>query len=115
MAIIVTQTADNAYHIRDAFRSYNRDDYPMGVYAAIYDYIQETHGDGDAYALDVIAWCCDISETDLESANQPLRALGFDDGDGVLFTLDSLVSAIEYHTIILYVDGDNEIIYHFAY
>ena len=105
MAIIVTKTADNAYHIRDAFRSYNRDYYPMGVYEAIYDYIQETYGGDDVYDLDVIAWCCDISETSLsESA----------DGDE-LYTLDDLVSTIADETSILYVDEDNEIVYHFAY
>ena len=31
MAIIVTQTADTAYHIRNAFRRFERDAYPLGV------------------------------------------------------------------------------------
>ena len=112
MNTFFTQTTSGAYLVREAFRSYNRDYYPMGVYAAIYDYIQETHGDGDL-DIDVIAWCCDISETDLESANQPLRAQGLDDDE--LHTLDDLVSTIADETTILYVDEDNEIVYHFAY
>jgi len=113
MAIIVTQTADNAYHIQDAFRRLDRDCYPLGVYEAIYDFIQETRGEEEAYELDVIAWCCDISETDLESENRPLRERGLDDDD--LYTLDDLVSDLERKTTILFVDEDAEVIYHLAY
>ena len=115
MAIIVTQTADNAYRIQDAFRHDKRDYYPLGVYEAIYNYIQETHGDADYYELDVTAWWRNISETDLESANQPLRAQGFDEVDGGLFTIDSLASTIAEDTNVIYVDEENEIVYHIAY
>ena len=113
MAIIVTQTADNAYHIQDAFRAANRDYYPMGVYEAIFDFINDIHGDNEAYELDVIAWCCDISETTLESENRPLleREVGEDD----LYTLDALVDRLRDETTVLYVDEDSEVIYHLAY
>ena len=114
MATIFTQTtASGAYHIREAFRSYNRDYYPVEVYQAIYELIQDTHEEDEFYALDVIAWCCDISETDLESENQPLREQGLDDDE--LLTLEDLVYTIEQETTILYVDEDNEIVYHFVY
>ena len=113
MNTFFTQTDSGAYHVREAFRRCNRDYYPMDVYQAIYGYIRETHGADDVYDLDVIAWCCAISATDLESENQPLRAQGLDDDE--LYTLDALVSTIAEETTILYVDAENEIIYHFAY
>ena len=100
MAAIVTQTADNAYRIRDVFRAANRDCYPLGVYQALYDYI--TVGEGEAYhlsdldSLDIIAWCCDRDETTLD-------------------TLDTLAarSCVDYP--VLYVDYDAKTIYHLAY
>ena len=103
MAIIVTQTADTAYHIRDAFRSYGRDDYPLPVYEAIFDLIEETHGAGEYYELDVIAWCCDIAETDLKMERQEL------------YTLGDLADEIRSQTVVLYIDEADEVIYHLAY
>ena len=105
MAIIVTQTADNAYHIQDAFRQMNRDYYPMGVYEAIFDFINDTHSDNEAHELDVIAWCCDLAETTLE------REVDEDD----LYTLDALADRLRDETTVLYVDEDSEVIYHLAY
>ena len=100
MAIIVTQTADNAYHIRDAFRRLDRDDYPHGVYEAIYNFIQETHGEDELCELDVIAWCCDISESEL--CNNP----DFTD-------MEALVEHLQECTTVLYYD--DETVWHFAY
>ena len=97
--IIVTQIADNAYRIRDAFRAANRDCYPLGVYAAIYDLIQDTHGDAEAYHLDVNAWCCDLSETTLAD----------------LYALADLDDCLQYFTTVLYVDVDAKTVYHLAY
>ena len=108
MAIIVTQTADNAYHIQDAFRLLDRDCYPLGVYQAIYDYINDTHGDDEVYELDVIAWCCDLSETTLDDPE--LNADEFD-----LYTLDDLADYLRSATPVLYVDYEAEVIYHLAY
>ena len=51
MATIVTQTAGNACHIQDAFQAAGRDDYPQGVYDAIFDYINYTRGDDEVYHL----------------------------------------------------------------
>ena len=99
MAIIVTQTADNAYHIQDAFRRLDRDCYPLGVYQAIYDLIQDTHGADEPYELDVIAWCCDLSETTL----------------GDVSDLDDLADRLHSETTVLYVDYDAETVYHLAY
>ena len=105
MAIIVTQTADNASHIQDAFRRLDRDGYPLGVYQAIYDYINDTHGEDEVYELDVIAWCCDLSETTLDD---------LDDRDA-LNDLDDLADYLGSATTVLYVDYDAEVIYHLAY
>ena len=108
MATIVTQTADNADHIQDAFRSANRDGYPLGVYQAIYDYINDTHGEDEAYHLDVIAWCCDLSETTLDDPELNADEFG-------LHTLDDLADYLRSATPVLYVDYEAEVIYHLAY
>lgn len=100
MAIIVTQTADNAYHIKDAFRRLDRDTYPIGVYEAIYDFIQETYGEEETYELDVIAWCCDLSESEL--CNNP----EFED-------TEALAEHLQDYTTVLYYD--DETVYHLAY
>ena len=102
MATIVTQTADNAYHIQDAFRRQGRDCYPFEVYQAIYDYINETHGDAEAYHLDVIAWCCDLSETTL-------------DHNAEFEGVEALADHLRDVTTVLYVDYDTETVYHLAY
>ena len=105
MATIVTQTADNACHIQDAFRAAGRDDYPQGVYEAIFDYINYTRGDAEVYHLDVIAWCCDISETTI---NDNYSDNHFDD-------LADLVDHLCDVTTVLYVDADAGTVYHLAY
>ena len=114
MATIVTQTADNAHHIQDAFRRLDRDCYPLGVYQAIYDYINDTHGEDEAYHLDVIAWCCDLSETTMDDID------GFDDLDDLddlddHDALSDLADRLQYYTTVLYVDYDAEVIYHLAH
>ena len=113
MVTIVTQTADNAYHIQAAFRLVNRDHYPLGVYEAIFDLIENTHGDDEPYYLDVIAWCCDLGETTLESENRPLLERGADEYD--LYTLDDLTDRLRDETTVLYVDEDTDTVYHLAY
>ena len=111
MAIIVTQTADNAHHIQDAFRRLDRDGYPLGVYEAIYDYINNTHDADAVYELDVIAWCCDLSETTLGDLSD---LDGFDDLDDH-DALDDLVDRLHNETTVLYVDYDTKTVYHLAY
>ena len=107
MATIVTQTADNACHIQDAFRAAGRDDYPLGVYGAIFDFIHNTRDLGEVYHLDVIAWCCDISETTLTDNY-------FDDLDD-LDDLADLADRLRCETTVLYADADAGTVYHLAY
>ena len=87
MAIIVTQTANNAQHIQDAFRAANRH-YPLGVCEAIFDIINKTHGDDEHYHFDVVSWWCDICETALANV--------------VFDKLDELVDYISGNTTVLY-------------
>ena len=101
MAVIITQTADNAYHIKDAFRAVNRDYYPYGVYEAIFDLINETTTESQYYNIDVIAWACDISETTLEGSQ-------FDE-------LAELADHLRDETTVLYVDEYKETIWHLVY
>ena len=122
MATIVTQTADNACHIQDAFRAAGRDDYPRCVYEAIFDYINYTRGDAEVYHLDVIAWCCDISETTLTDNyfddhfdNYFDDIDDIDDIDDHFDDIDDLADRLRYKTTVLYVDADAGTVYHLAY
>ena len=123
MATIVTQTADNACHIQDAFRAAGRDDYPRGVYEAIFDYINYTRGDAEVYHLDVIAWCCDISETTLTDDHFDNHFDDIDDHFDNHFDnyfddiddLDDLADRLRCETTVLYVDADAGTVYHLAY
>ena len=123
MATIVTQTADNACHIQDAFRAAGRDDYPRGVYEAIFDYINYTRGDAEVYHLDVIAWCCDISETTLTDNYFDNYFDDIDDiddhfdnhFDNYFDDIDDLADRLRCETTVLYVDADAGTVYHLAY
>ena len=111
MAAIVTQTADNAYHIQDAFRRLDRDGYPLEVYQAIFDYINNTHGEDEPYHLDVIAWCSDLSETTLGDLDDR------DDRDALadLAALADLYARLCGETPVLYVDYNTRTVYHLAH
>ena len=100
MAVIITQTAENALHIKDAFRKMNRDYFPYGVYEAIFDLINETT-ESKYYNIDVIAWACDISETTLEGSQ--------------FAELAELADHLRDETTVLYVDEDKETIWHLVY
>ena len=107
-------TLDNARDVKDRFHDFGRDYYPLEVYQAILDYEEElAEGIGQSRALDVIAWCCDISETDLESENRPLLESNTDEDD--LYTLADLAARLREETTVLYVDEDSETVYHLVY
>ncbi len=121
MATIVTQTAGNACHIQDAFQAAGRDDYPLGVYEAIFDYINYTRGDDEVYHLDVIAWCCDISETTItdnyfdSDFYSDSDSDFYSDSDNHYDDIDDLVDRLRCETTVLYVDADAGTVYHLAY
>ena len=108
----ITLIADNACHIQNAFRAAGRDDYPQGVYEAIFDYINYTRGDSEVYHLDVIAWCCDISKT--TPGDNYFDAFG-DYFDNHFDDIDDLADRLRYETTVLYVDADAGTVYHLAY
>ena len=98
-------TLDNASDVKERFQAFDRDSYPLEVYQAILDYeLELAEGIGQSRALDVIAWCCDISETTLESNT-----------DDDLYTLDDLADRLREETTVLYVDEGTETVYHLVY
>ena len=107
MATIYT-TLDSANEIKDLFKRFDRDVYPFGVYEAIERYIQEAHGEEDKVELDVIAWCCDISETDINEWNRY-------HADEAVETVEELSEKLGNLTTVLYVDEDKNVVYHLAY
>ena len=48
-----------AYELQDKFAAYERDNYPLGLYAALLAYLQEIVEE-DVYELDVIGLDCEI-------------------------------------------------------
>ena len=98
-------TLDNARDVKERFQAFDRDCYPLEVYQAILDYeLELADSSGQSRALDVIAWCCDISETTLESNT-----------DDDLYTLDDLADRLREETTVLYVDEGTETVYHLVY
>ena len=107
-------TLDNARDVKDRFQAFDRDCYPLEVYQAILDYeLELADGIGQSRALDVIAWCCDISETTLESENRPLLESNADEDD--LYTLADLADRLRDKTTILFADESTGTVYHLAY
>ena len=99
MAVIITQTAENPLHIKDAFSKMNRDYFPYGVYEAIYSLINEACTEGEYYNIDVIAWACDLASTTLDES-------GFDD-------ITELEEYLNDHTTVLYADKGT--VWHLVY
>ena len=80
MATIITKTANNLHCIKEMFAKYNRDYYPDDVYQFILDTLESSE---DEYVkLDVIAWACCITQTDLIDTD-------FDDIDELVYNLDN--------------------------
>lgn len=80
MATIITKTANNLHCIKEMFAKYNRDNYPNEVYQFILDTLESS--DSDFVKLDVIAWACCISQTDLIDTD-------FDDIDELVYNLEN--------------------------
>ena len=80
MATIITKTATNVNDIKEAFAKYNRDYYPDDVYQFILGTLESS--EEEYVKLDVIAWSCDIAQTDLEDTE-------FDDIDELVYDLDN--------------------------
>ena len=104
-------TLDNASDVKERFQAFDRDCYPLEVYQAILDYeLELADSSGQSRSLDVIAWCCDISETTIAEYNK-YHATCEDD----LYTLADLADRLRDETTVLYVDEGTETVYHLAY
>lgn len=101
MAIIVTETAKNGYHIQDAFRRFDRDCFPYQVYDALYDLIEQTYGSEEVYELDVIGLCCDIQQETVDT-----------DDIGASGDIEKVAERIADSYNLLYVDHVDNTIYY---
>lgn len=63
MASIVNPI-NSATELKDAFRAYDRDQYPFGVYEGLIDFFDECYMEESPFQLDVIGLCCDIQQID---------------------------------------------------
>ena len=115
------------------FRNYDRDYYSQEVYDYIYDCLNDAYGDDDVVELDVIAWCCNISQetfdankvlqethdeywenalADFESGEMPHRPLPYavwvrENGDDVLAEArDDWRDEMEARHNLICIDGD---------
>lgn len=58
----IVSPIETASHLQAAFREYDRDYYPYGVYEGLMELFEEAYTDEQPYVLDVIGLCCDIQE-----------------------------------------------------
>lgn len=116
-----------------AFKDADRDYYPQVIYDRIYEILDSSAGGDDVVELDVIAWCCDISQETFdadevlqethqeywsealaafESGEMPYRPLQFDawvreNGDDVLAEArDAWRDELEARHNLICIDGD---------
>lgn len=98
----------NAHDVKEAFRTYNCDGYPMPIYQAILDTINDIHGydaeDKDTvYKLDPVGWSCAISETTIAEHNDYCDEVA-DFGE--------LVEYMHANLNVFYADSYNEVVYY---
>jgi len=94
----------NLHEFRDAFRIYDRtENFSYEGLELIYNWIEEVEeSTGEQIQLDVIAFCCDFVEADLEEINQNF--------DKSFESLDDAWSWLLYETEVLG-KTDNSIVY----
>lgn len=121
---IYANTISNADQLRDAFREYDRDQYPAPLYDALFEYLDTAYGD-EPYTLDVIALCCDINATTPEEFQRDHEGycpdptdyyhLGGFDGDVYQQDVrDALEEAVQENACHLYTDPETGTVYYFG-
>ena len=100
-----------AYELQDKFAAYDRDNYPLGLYAALLDYLQEIV-DEDIYELDVIGLDCDIQAA---SGFEEIAEIADDDADALEEldwedVVDKVATQVDY---FLFADESSKTIYFF--
>lgn len=118
-----------AYQLRDAFRDYDRDNYPMPLYDALLDYLNEyVEATGEPYELNVIALCCDLQQTGCEEFLRGHKdkcpdpadffqavSEGASEFEGDFFVaavFDSLTEHVEENHTLLYADPQTLTVYY---
>lgn len=102
----------SADDLKDAFAAYERDNYPLGLYAALLDYLVEINNDEKIYELDVIGLDCDIQAAiDLDEIadiigkeEEELEVMDWED------IVDYAATQVDY---ILFADESSKTIYFF--
>ena len=82
------------WDLRKEFKSYNRDYYSLDGYQAILDLFEEI---GDSQELDVIAICCDFTESEIDEirSDYDLSIDDFEDDEAVMDYLNYRTWAIQ--------------------
>lgn len=101
----------SANDLKDKFTAYDRDNYPLGLYAALLDYLQEIV-DEDIYELDVIGLDCDIQAA---SGFEEIAEIADDDADALEEldwedVVDKVATQVDY---FLFADESSKTIYFF--
>nr|DAU63262.1 MAG TPA: hypothetical protein [Caudoviricetes sp.] len=100
-----------AYELQDKFVAYERDNYPLGLYAALLEYLQKVVND-EIYELDVIGMDCDIQAA---SGFEEIAEIVDDDADALEEldwedVVDRAATQVDY---FLFADEANKTIYFF--
>lgn len=121
---IYAQTISTPSQLRDAFREYDRDQYPAPLYDALFDYLDTACGD-EPYILDVIGICCDLNETtpqefqtfhagDCPDPTDYYHLGGFDGDTYQQDVRDALEEAVQENACYLYTDPETGTVYYFG-
>ena len=93
MASIVN-TINSATKLKDAFRAYNRDQYPFAVYEALIEFFDDCYMEEQPFQLDVIGLCCDIQQIDEDDLDDDAIDEDDFDEDGNADE-DAIIAALE--------------------
>lgn len=80
-----------AKELQDKFAIYDRNNYPIGLYAALLEYLQEVNADEDFFELDVIGMDCDIQ-----------AASGFDEIADIIGKEEEELEVMDWEDIVDY-------------
>ena len=95
----INSSIDTVQDVKDQFIRFDRDYYPDEVYQFILDTLEQAECTSESTELDVIAWCCELSETTLTDSD-------FDE-------LDDLADHLNDRTTVICADAKT--VYHLVY
>ena len=104
---MLVRTYDNAYDLQNLFMTRNRDYYTIDGYNAIIDYFAEFD---EPVELDVVAICCDFTESDpddiIDDYSNLIEKEDYTDEDGEI-DVDKLLDFLNYHTYATLLNNGN--------